>query len=272
MEDNLSLAVEWGMRLISAALILVAGWMIGNLIEKKVRDVGKLDETLSSFLGGFAKYAIFSVALVAVLGQFGIQTASFLTVLAAAGLAIGLALQGTLGNIAAGTMLLILRPFKVGDYITFGSVSGTVKSLGLFGTELATSDNIYIFAPNGTIWKSDIYNYSRHDTRRQDFAVCISYSDDIDKAMRIIQKVLDKENRVLTIEGKEPKIMVNNMGDFSVDLIVRVWSERSDFGDLKSDMKKALKEALDKGGITIPFPTRTIEMINIDRKSTKKAA
>jgi small conductance mechanosensitive channel len=271
MEQMMETILDWGTNLVSATLILVAGWIVGNWLSRRIENANRLDTTLASFLGGFSKYTVFTVAIISVLGQFGIQTASLLAVLGAAGLAIGLALQGTLGNVAAGTMLLILRPFKVGDYIEFGGVAGTVKALGLFGTELSTSDNIYIFAPNGSIWKSDIYNYSRNDERRQDFTLCISYSDDIDKAVKIISKVIEKEERILQEEGKEPKIIINNMGDFSVDIIARIWTERTDVLSVKSDMNKVFKEALENGGITIPFPTRTIEMVDSRNKSAKAA-
>lgn len=266
------LFTQWGMRLLGAVLILIAGNMIGNWVSGRIKTVRRLDETLSSFLGGFAKYAILAVAVIAVLGQFGIQTASLLAVLGAAGLAIGLSLQGTLSNVAAGTMLLILRPFKVGDFITFNGVSGTIKSLALFGTELATPDNVYIFVPNSRLWNSDIYNYSRNGTRRHDLTVGISYGDDIEKAFKVIQGVLDKEGRLLREEGKEPQVMVDNMGDFSIDLKVRLWCRSEDYWPLKWDLNKAFKEALDKNGITIPFPTRTIEMVGGDDKDTAKKA
>ncbi len=274
--ENAPLLLEWGMRLLSAAIILIAGRMIGNWLSNRIKSIKKLDDTLAGFLSGFAKYVILTVALVTVLGQFGVQTASLLAVLGAAGLAIGLALQGTLSNVASGTMLLILRPFKVGDFITAGGVSGTVKALGLFGTELATPDNVYIFVPNSRMWGGDIHNFSRNSERRQDIIVGISYNDDIDKAFKTVQKTLDKEKRILTKEGKEPLIMVSNMGDFAIDLTARIWTKREDFASVKADMNKALKEALDKDGITIPFPTRTIEMVNTDSGSKavakKKAA
>lgn len=266
------LFIDWGLRLIGAILILVAGNMVGNWLSTRIKNIRKLDQTLSSFLGGFVKYAVLAVAVVAVLGQFGVQTASLLAVLGAAGLAIGLSLQGTLSNVAAGTMLLILRPFKVGDFITFNGVSGTVRSLALFGTELATADNIYIFVPNSHLWNSDIYNYSRHGSRRHDFLIGISYGDDIEKAFKVINDVLKKEDRLMREEGKEPQVMVESMGDFSVNLKVRLWCKSEDYWNLKWDLNKAFKEALDKNGITIPFPTRTLEMVGGDNKSSKKAA
>ncbi|NCC21390.1 MAG: mechanosensitive ion channel [Alphaproteobacteria bacterium] len=269
-ESVIALVTVWGVRVLGAILVLIAGWMIGNWLARRVQAVKTMDQTLCVFLSGLAKYAVFAVAIVTVLAQFGIQTASLIAVLGAAGLAIGLALQGTLSNVAAGMMLLILRPFNVGDYITFGGIGGTVKSLGLFGTELATPDNVYIFAPNSSIWNSDIYNYSRNGERRQDFVVSISYSDDIDKAMKVLDGVIDKETRLIREEGRMPQIMVSNMGDFSVDLILRVWSPSSDYWQLQWDMKKAIKEALDKNGLTIPFPTRTLHMVE-EAKSTKSS-
>lgn len=260
--EHLDLIVTWGMRLLSALLILIAGWIIGSWARRRITNIKKLDKTISSFLGGFAKYVIMAVSLVAVLGQFGIETASLLAVLGAAGLAIGLALQGTLSNVAAGVMMLILRPFGVGDYIEFGSTGGTVTSLGLFGAELNTPDNKYIFAPNSRIWGNEITNYSRNKQRRQDIAVGISYDSDIDKAIKTVNKVLAKEKRLVPTAGKEPIIVVDAMADSSVNLKVRVWTKTEDFFVVQWDLKKAIKEQLDKDGISIPFPTRTLEISN----------
>ncbi|MGH1404775.1 MAG: mechanosensitive ion channel family protein [Alphaproteobacteria bacterium] len=271
MEYFLAIATN----VVIAALVLIAGWIIGNQASKAIKNVDKLDDTLKSFLGATAKYAILAVALVAMLQQFGIQTASLLAVLGAAGLAIGLALQGTLSNVSAGVMLLILRPFNVGDFISCGGTSGTVKSLGLFATELCTPDNIYIFVPNGNLWNTDIQNFSRNDVRRQDILIGVSYSDDINKAFKTIEKSIAKDERILTEDGKAPQIMVTNLGESSVDITLRIWSAGSDFWALKVDTIKAVKEALDKDGISIPFPTRTIEMsppANEAEKPKAKAA
>lgn len=266
----MELAVTWGVRVISALLILIAGWVIGSWVRRRIVGIKKLDKTISSFLGGLAKYMILAVSLIAVLGQFGIQTASLLAVLGAAGLAIGLALQGTLSNVAAGVMMLILRPFGVGDYIEFGSTGGTVISLGLFGAELNTPDNKYVFAPNSRIWGNEITNYTRNKQRRQDIAVGISYDTDIDKAIKTVNKVLEKETRLIPTKGKEPIIVVDAMADSSVNLKVRVWSKTEDFFVVQWDLKKAIKEALDKDGISIPFPTRTLEIANLEALTNAK--
>ena len=270
--ETLELIVNYSLRVISALIILIAGWIIGSSVSKRINNISKLDKTLASFLGGFAKYVILAVAIVTVLGQFGVQTASLLAVLGAAGLAVGLALQGTLSNVAAGMMLLLLRPFNVGDYITYGSTGGTVQSLSLFGTELSTADNVYIFAPNSSIWNTTIMNYSRHDERRYDFSVGISYNDSIDKAFEIIDNVLSNEDRLLRNDGKEPQIMVEAMADSSVNIKVRVWCKSSDYWDIQWALNKAFKEALDNAGISIPFPTRTLEISHADLSEIPQVA
>lgn len=275
LNEYMELAIYWGIRVVSALAILIAGWVAGSWVNSRIHKIKKLDGTLASFLGGFLKYAILAVSLIAVLGQFGVQTASLLAVLGAAGLAIGLALQGTLSNVAAGTMLLILRPFNVGDYIEFGGTGGTVTGVGLFGAELNTPDNKYIFAPNSKIWGNEIINYSRNLQRRQDIAVGISYDSDINKAIKTLEKVLSKEDRLVQTEGKQPIIVVDQMADSSVNLKVRIWTKTSDFFVVQWDLKKAIKEALDKDGIDIPFPTRTLEILNpeaLPANSSKKAA
>ncbi len=245
-----------------ASIIVSAGWYAGQTIEKVIQKIKHLDKTIRSFLGGIAKYGIFVVAIVAVLQIFGFPTASLLAVLGAAGLAIGLALQGTLSNISAGVMLLILRPFNIGDFISCGGVKGTVKTLGLFATELSTVENTYLFVPNSNLWNTDIENFSRNRTRRQDIVFSISYNDDINKAFKVIEKTIKKDDRIEhKVEKKKPQIMVTNLGESSVDITVRIWSATSDFLPLKVDTIKNVKEALDKEGISIPFPTRIIEMV-----------
>ncbi len=256
------LIIQYGFSVLGAILILIGGWIIGGWVSRRIKNMKKLDDTISSFLGGFAKYVVFAVSIVAVLGQFGVQTASLLAVLGAAGLAIGLALQGTLSNIAAGTMILILRPFNVGDYIEFGGTGGTVIALGLFGTEMNTPDNKYIYAPNSKVWGTEITNYSRNPERRQDLTIGISYDSDIEKAFQVITTVVDKEERLDRSEGREPVIVVGALGGSSIDIKVRVWTPRADYFIVQWDLTKNIKEALDANNIGIPFPTRTLEFAN----------
>ncbi len=268
IEKHFDGLVALGMDLIFAILILAAGWMIGRWVSSRIRKIKRLDATLADFLSGLARYSIMGVALVMMLSEFGVQTASLLAVMGAAGLAIGLALQGTLSNVAAGVMLLILRPFKLGDYITVNNgIGGTVKSLGLFGTELAAADNVYIFVPNGQIWGNNITNFSRNQQRRQDILVGISYDDDIAKAFTVIKGVLERDPRILKTEDKKPQVMADKMADFSINLIIRFWSANSDYWSLRWDMTKAVKEALDKAGINIPYPIQTqVDMKDIEQK------
>jgi small conductance mechanosensitive channel len=277
IEAGISIFTIWGVKLIVALLILIAAWVIGRWLDSSVQGIRRMDKTLTSFLGGFAKYSLLVIAIVMILGQFGVQTASLLAVLGAAGLAIGLALQGTLSNVAAGVMLLILRPFNVGDFIKAGNISGVVKTLGLFGTELATMDNLYIFAPNSSIWNTDIINYSRNRHRRMDIAVGITYDSDIDLAFKTIHETLSQDERVVREPEKEPQVMVDAMGDSSVNLIVRLWALTNDFWQVKWDVTKRVKESLDRAGINIAFPTRTVQVIDFtdnpdDNKDAKKKA
>lgn len=259
IEKNLPMLLELGVRLLGAILVIIASYLVGSWLSRRIASISRLDKTLRSFIAGFVKYALVAVSVVTILGQFGVQTASLLAVLGAAGLAIGLALQGTLSNVAASVMMLILRPFDVGDYITADTIGGTVVSLGLFGTELATADNVYIFVPNSKIWNTNIFNYSRNPKRRQDITIAISYDDDIGKAFEIITEVMASDERIFQQpEESAPQVMVNSMGDFGINLLARFWCSREDYWSVKWDLTRAIKEGLDKGGITIPVSTRPL--------------
>lgn len=254
--EFLPVLIEWGTRIIVAVIILIAGWIIGNFFDRRIENIKRLDSTLRTFLGNLSRYSVFVVSIITIIGLFGIPMASLLAVMGAAGLAIGLALQGTLSNVASGVMLLILRPFNVGDYITFGSMGGTVKSLSLFGTELAAADNVYIFAPNSAIWGQSITNYSRNLLRRQDVLAGISYDDDIGKALEVILGVLKDDPRIIQEGDQAPQVLTDKMNEWSVDLIARFWSKSSDYWNLRWDITKAIKEKLDANDIMIPYPTQ----------------
>lgn len=267
--DLVALFLQWSGRLVGAIAILIAGWVAGSWISCRIENLHRLDGTLRSFLGGLLKYTVLIVSVITIIGLFGIPMASLLAVLGAAGLAVGLALQGTLSNVAAGVMLLILRPFNVGDYIDYGQ-GGTVKTLGLFGTELSTPDNVYVFTPNSEIWGHTIRNYSRNLYRRQDLLIGISYFDDIGKAFKIVAGILENEARIVQGDDqKKAEVMVDTLGDFSVNLIVRFWSLNSDYWALRWDITRAVKEAFDRDGITIPFPTQMELVLGPDGKPVK---
>lgn len=258
-----ALVTSYGLSVIGAIVILIVGFVIAGWVRRSVErglsKFRKVDETLRSFFSSLAYYAIIVFTIIAVLSQFGVETTSFIAVLGAAGLAIGLALQGTLSNVAAGVMLLLFRPFKVGDYVEAGGLAGTVKSISLFVTELATPDNVQIIAPNSELWGSAIKNYSFHPTRRVDIVLGIAYEDEVDKALAAIVEEAKKDSRVLG--DPAPMAAVTDLGDSSVNFTVRVWCNAADFWPLKFDLTKNLKNRMDAEGITIPYPQRTVHTV-----------
>lgn len=263
-ESLVPLFVEYGLSIIGAILILFVGWTIASWASKKVvkktRDSERVDETLIPILGQTVRVLLLLVTILAVLNQFGVETASIIAVLGASALAIGLALQGTLSNVAAGAMLLILRPFKVGDAVTIGGTTGVVDSISLFTTEMHTFDNIGISMPNSQVWGNEIQNLNQFDTRRVDMEFGISYDDDMDKAIHIIQEILDADERVL--DEPEPLLAIGNLGDSSVVIRVRPWTKTPDVWPLRYDIIKKVKEEFDKNDVTFPFPQRDVHMFN----------
>src|SRR6056297_172757 len=244
------------MNAVKALVVLIIGWiiagMVSGLVRRKVNANENVDNTLGNFVASVVKWVILLMVLVAVLGIFGIEATSLVAVLGAATLAIGLALQGTLSDLAAGFMLILFRPYKLGQYVDIGGTSGTVKDLNLFITELVTADNVQIIVPNGKAWGAIITNYSHHTTRRVNMTFGIDYSDDVDKAMSVILDLARADPRVH--DDPEPWARVTNLGDSSVDLTVRLWCDAADYWDIKFDMTKAVKEAFDTNGISIPYP------------------
>lgn len=241
---------------VKALAVLVLGWMVagfvGSAIRRRVRATPQLDETIGNFVASIVKWVILLVALIAVLNLFGIEATSLVAVLGAATLAVGLALQGTLSDLAAGFMLILFRPYKLGQFVDIGGTAGTVKDLNLFMTELATADNVQIIIPNGKAWGAIITNFSAHDTRRCDLSFGIDYGDDADRAMQIITDLAKADPRVH--DDPAPWVRVTNLGDSSVDLTARLWCNAADYWELKFAMTKAVKEAFDAGGISIPYP------------------
>lgn len=243
-----------------ACIIAVVAVFLAGFVKRQVRNIGRrhdrFDETLFNFLGTVANYTVLTFALIFILARFGIQTASLIAVIGAAGLAIGLALQGTLSNLASGLMLLAFRPFKIGDYVSAGGQGGTVKEIGLFTCELTTPDNVQVFVPNSDIWSGPIQNYSAHDERRVDLVFGVGYGVNLKEAEQVIRETLAEELRIH--DDKPIFVKVTALGDSSVDLTVRVWVARADYLDVKCALLQAVKEAFDAAGIDIPFPTRTI--------------
>ena len=257
------LALEYGLNLLGAIAILIIGRMVakwaGGSVLRLLNKTSRVDATLKPFFANIVRYFILILVVIAVLSQFGIQTASLIAMLGAAGLAIGLALQGTLQNIAAGIMLLFLRPFKVGEYIDAEGISGTVDEIGLFTTRLTTYDGVYLETPNSNLWNRSVVNYSRLPTRRLDIVVGIGYGEDIGKAQAALLDLLTADDRVHA--DPAPQVLVKELADSSVNLDMRCWCAADDYWGLLFDQTKAAKLRLDAEGIAIPYPQRDVHLI-----------
>ncbi len=257
------LATEYGIDVLGGIVMLIVGWTIAGWARRAVdRGLGRIERieaTLRKFLASAVRYLVLTLTVLAVLSQFGVQTASLITVFGAASLAIGLALQGTLTNVAAGVMLLFFRPFKIGDYVEAGGHAGTVKAIDLFITEFATPDNVRILVPNARIWGAAVVNFSHHTTRRVDLTIGIDYGDDIDKAFATIRGILAADARIHA--EPEPFLAVAELADNSVNIVIRVWCAAAEYWPLKFALTKAIKEGLAAAGISIPFPQRVVHMV-----------
>lgn len=263
METARQLFVTYGLSVVGGIVILIVGWLVAgwvsNLVRKALGKRKKVDQTLTGFFANLVKYAILAVVFIAVLNQFGVATTSIIATLGALALAVGLALQGTLSHFAAGVMILLFRPFKVGQYVEVAGTGGTVMEVNLFATELATPENVQILVPNARVWGDVVKNYSFHNTRRVDFVLGVGYGDSIDKAIKTVHSVIAKDERIQ--HEPEPMVVVSNLGASSVDLTIRVWCAAGDYWPLKFALTKAFKEALDKAGISIPYPQTDVHLI-----------
>lgn len=249
--------------ILAAIGILIVGWIISAWLQRRVQNLGKrnrhLDNMLFDFLASVVRYIVLGFTILFVLNTFGVQTTSVVAVIGAAGLAIGLALQGTLSNVAAGVMLILFRPIKLGDFVDVGGEMGTVKAITLNFTELADLSNAQVIIPNSEVWGNVITNYSTNDRRRAEWTFGVGYGVNLAEAERIIRATVMADPR--SRSEPEPFIQVNNLGDSSVDFLVRVWVDASEYFAYQADIKRAVKEALDSGGIDIPFPTRTMVQV-----------
>ena len=243
-----------------ALVILIVGFWIAGRVGAFVRGIGKqharLDDTLFNFLGSIVRYVVLGFTFLIVLNTFGVQTTSVVAAVGAAGLAIGLALQGTLSNVAAGVMLILFRPLKIGDFVDVAGKMGTVKDVTLNFTELASLGNVQVIIPNSEVWGNVITNYSIYPTRRAEWTFGVGYGVNLKQAEEVIRNTIMADER--SKADPEPFIQVNNLGDSSVDFLVRVWCDSGDYFQYQADMKRKVKEALDDAGVDIPFPTRTI--------------
>jgi small conductance mechanosensitive channel len=254
--------IPWGTKIIMALLVFIIGRWIAKVLTRALRGLmerGEVDQMLISFLGNIAYTALLAVVVLAALEQLGVNTTSALAILGAAGLAVGLALKDSLSSFAAGVMLIIFRPFQLGDFVEAGGVSGVVEEIRIFHTVLKTGDNREITMPNAQIYSGTIINYSARDTRRIDLVIGIGYDDDIKKARDLLQQVLDADSTVL--KDPAPTIMLLELGESSVDFAVRPWVKSEDYWTTRAALLETIKTKFDNQGISIPYPQRDIHMV-----------
>ena len=266
IDSMIQTVIQWvttySFSIIGAILIFVVGkWLAGKItkILVKLLEKNKVDAALTGFLGNMSYYAMLVVVVIAAVGQLGINTTSFLTIVGAAGLAIGLALKDSLNNFASGVMIILFRPFGIGDVVTAGGVTGKVQSIAIFSTILTTPDNQKVIVPNGNIINSVITNVTANDTRRIDLVVGIGYDDDIGKTKQVLADIIQSDDRILS--DPAPTIAVSELADSSVNLVVRPWVKTSEYWDVYFDLLEKIKQTFDAEGISIPYPQQDVHLI-----------
>jgi small conductance mechanosensitive channel len=260
-EQSQGLIVEYSLKIFAALAIYVIGRIIAKLIAKgilKALKIRHIDDTVASFIHNLSYGALYVFVIIAALSQLGIQTASFITVIGAAGLAIGLALQGSLSNFASGVLMIIFRPFKIGDYVEAGGKAGTVEDIQIFCTRLKTPDNKVVIIPNSAIMDDSIVNYSTKEMRRVDLKIGVSYDAYLPDVKALLTKTVEANAKVLHTEGY--KIAVLELGDSSVNFVVRTWAKTPEYWDVYFELTESIKLALDENNISIPFPQMDVHV------------
>jgi len=259
--NNQGLIINYGMNILSAIVTLFIGMMVARLISggvKKVLLKRKLDSTISDFVSHMVQYVIVAFVVIAALSRIGVETTSFVAIIGAAGLAIGLALQGSLSNFASGVLIIALRPFKAGEYIDAAGIAGVVESVQIFSTTLTTVDNKFVVVPNSAILAGNIINYSRKETRRIDLVIGVSYNADLAKTKAVLEAVVKANEGVL--KSPAPQIAVAELADSSVNLVVRPWVRGDNYWPVRFELMEAIKIGLDEAGIEIPFPQMDVHV------------
>ena len=254
---------EYGLKLIGAVIVLIVGRLVAGFLRNLIRKLmsrAKTEPSIISFVGNLIYFLILIFTIVAALSKLGVEMTSFIAIIGAAGLAIGFALQGSLANFAAGVLILLFKPYRVGDFIVAAGVSGSVKEIQIFETILATPDNIRITVPNGKIYGDVIQNVSAFDTRRVDITVGIGYDSPMQKAQELLEKACREDERVLSEPA--PQVAVSELADSSVNFVVRPWVKKEDYWGVKFDLTRKIKESFDANGIEIPFPQSVVHMVS----------
>ncbi|WP_432210353.1 mechanosensitive ion channel family protein [Marinobacter alkaliphilus] len=263
MDQAVALTMAYAPKVLLAIITLIVGmWLINRFVDVLDKKLGQKDPTLNKFLCGLISALLKVMLLISVASMIGIATTSFIAVIGAAGLAVGLALQGSLANFAGGVLILIFKPFKVGDVIEAQGFLGSVVEIQILYTVVNTFDNRRIVIPNGSLSNASLVNMSAYETRRCDMTFGIGYNDDIDKAKAICKRLIEEDERAL--KDPEPLIVVGGLGDSSVDLTVRAWTKSADLWPFYWDMQEKVKKAFDAEGVSIPFPQRDVHMYKAD--------
>ncbi|HEJ9032654.1 TPA: small-conductance mechanosensitive channel MscS [Serratia marcescens] len=267
---NQDLLIQYAVNIVAAIVILIIGSIVARVVGNALNRVMKLrgiDATVADFLSAIVRYGVLAFTFIAVLGRVGVQTTSVIAVLGAAGLAVGLALQGSLSNFAAGVLLVIFRPLRVGEYVDLGGVAGTVDQVQIFSTTLRTSDNKTIVVPNGKIIAGNIINYSREPNRRVDIVVGVAYNADIDVVKKVLGDVIAADKRIMHAKGVT--VRLNEMAPSSLNFVTRSWTTNAEYWNVYFDLMENFKRALDAHNIGIPFPQMDVHLYRTEDASAK---
>lgn len=259
--NNQALLLSYAVNIVAAIAIIIVGMIVARIVSNTVNRVmvaRHIDATVADFLSAMVRYGIIAFTLIAALGRVGVQTASVIAVLGAAGLAIGLALQGSLSNLAAGVLLVTFRPFRSGEYVDLGGVAGTVLQVQIFSTTMRTVDGRIVVIPNGKIIAGNIVNFSREPVRRNEFIIGVAYDSDIDQVKRILTEIIQADERI--IKDREMTVRLNELGPSSINFVVRVWSKSSDLQAVYWDVLELIKRRFDENGISFPFPQMDVNL------------
>lgn len=258
---NQELLLGYAVNIVAALAIVIVGMIAARIISNTINRLmvaRKIDATVADFLAALVRYAIIAFTLIAALGRVGVQTASVIAVLGAAGLAVGLALQGSLSNLAAGVLLVMFRPFRAGEYVDLGGVAGTVLNVQIFSTTMRTVDGKIVVIPNGKIIAGNIINFSREPVRRNEFIIGVAYDTDIDKVKALVMQILQSDDRIL--KDREMTVRLNELGASSINFVIRAWSKSSDLQAVYWDVLEHIKRDFDANGISFPYPQMDVHV------------
>ena len=270
--NNQALLLSYAVNIVAALAIIIIGLIVARMISNAVNRLmisRKIDATVADFLSALVRYAVIAFTLIAALGRVGVQTASVIAVLGAAGLAVGLALQGSLSNLAAGVLLVMFRPFRAGEYVDLGGVAGTVQSVQIFSTTMRSADGKIIVIPNGKIIAGNIINFSREPARRNEFIIGVAYDSDIDQVKQILTDIIQSEDRIL--KDREITVRLHELGASSVNFIVRAWSNSGDLQNVYWDVLERIKREFDAAGISFPYPQMDVNFKRVKENKESDA-